>query len=308
MTKLKSTLVAKLLEEYRSNKQTYAAEKIVFSGQGERDVYNISSSFYWKDETYILGRMEPRESELSDVGIFRKVSNLNYELTKYVLPLLQDPFFAYVDKELFIGGTELFINREKQINGWHTSIYNASDFNNIFRLMTAPCQMKDVRIFQDGKFYVFTRPQGKEAKLGRIGMEVFSNADELYRVYLNDAKLFSNQFDDFSWGGVNQILKLKNGWLGILGHIATMSEGDVRHYYAMTFALNPIDRKETCMKIICERSDFPDGEAKRQDLVDVIFPGGIVRNPDGTASIYTGLSDAEAYRINIEDPFVEYEI
>jgi len=39
----------------------------------------------------------------------------------------------------------------------------------------------------------------------------------------------------------------------------------------------------------------------------VIFPGGIERNSDKTATLFVGLSDAEAYSITIEDPFLEYE-
>ena len=305
---LKSVLVKTLLDDYRNKKQAHTSKKIVFTGQGTRDVYNISSPFVWKEKTYILGRMEKRDSELSEVGIYEKVSGLNYKLTQYVLPLLQDPFFTYIDNELLIGGTEIFLNEKKEIRCWHTSFYNASDFNHISRVMTAPRKMKDVRIFQDDKIYVFTRPQGKKAKLGRIGAQVYKNVEELYRVLLQDSRMYLEQFDDYSWGGVNQVIKLKNGMLGILGHIATMSEGDVRHYYAMTFAIDRKNCTKTDMKIICERCDFPEGAAKRQDLVDVIFPGGIVRNSNGTASIYAGVSDAEAYRINIEDPFIEYEL
>ena len=86
-----------------------------------------------------------------------------------------------------------------------------------------------------------------------------------------------------------------------------MSEGDVRHYYGMTFALNPLTGKRTDMKIIAEKKDFGDSEYKRKDLVDVIFVGGIVRHKNKTASLYTGLSDAEGHVAVIEDPFLEYE-
>ena len=88
---------------------------------------------------------------------------------------------------------------------------------------------------------------------------------------------------------------LKNGWIGVLGHIAMMSEGMVRHYYGMTFALNPKTKEKTPIKIICERSDFAPGDAKRSDLGDVVFVGGIIRNEGGFASLYVGLSDAEAH-------------
>ena len=61
------------------------------------------------------------------------------------------------------------------------------------------------------------------------------------------------------------------------------------------------------MQIIATRADFPPGASKRPDLEDVIFSGGLVRLPDGKAWFYAGLSDAEAGRILIDDPFVDYE-
>ena len=57
------------------------------------------------------------------------------------------------------------------------------------------------------------------------------------------------------------------------------------------------------MGIIATRSDFPSGESKRPDLQDVIFSGGLLRLEDGTAWLYAGLSDAEAARVLIADPF-----
>lgn len=304
---LKSLLVAQLHQDYHEHKHAYPSEKIIFKGQGQKDVYNISSPFEWQGKTYILGRIESRDSELSDTGFFEQQPDGTYQLTNVILPMLQDPFFTFIDDELLIGGTQIFLNEKKEIDAWHTTVYLASDFSNIRRFMIAPTKMKDVRLFQQDKIYIFTRPQGKKAKLGRIGMETVSEMEDLYRVFLGDAPIFLDQFDDDSWGGVNQVVALKDGRLGILGHIASMSEGDVRHYYAMTFALDPVTKNHTPMKIIAERSDFPEGESKRPDLVDVIFPGGIERRPDGKAILYTGLSDAEAYQLLIDDPFLEYE-
>jgi len=304
---LKSELVRNLLQEYRSSWKKYESNKIQFNGQGDKDVYNISSPFEWDGNTYILGRIEARDSEISDTGFFVKTGDNEYNLTDIIIPMLQDPFYAFIDEQLFVGGTEIFLDEKKNISCWHTTIFIASDLKNFTRCFLAPSKMKDVRVFQTNKIYIFTRPQGGKAKFGRIGLEVVGNLADMYRVFLGDASIFMDQFDDLSWGGVNQIVGLKDGRLGILGHIACMSEGDVRHYYAMTFAVNPKTRERTPMKIICERSDFPEGEAKRKDLVDVIFPGGIERNSDKTATLFVGLSDAEAYSITIEDPFLEYE-
>jgi hypothetical protein len=75
----------------------------------------------------------------------------------------------------------------------------------------------------------------------------------------------------------------------------------------MTFALNPKTLEHTPIKLICERADFAPGAAKRPDLTDVVFVGGLVRHKNKTATLYTGLSDAEAHYAVIEDPFLEYE-
>jgi hypothetical protein len=46
---------------------------------------------------------------------------------------------------------------------------------------------------------------------------------------------------------------------------------------------------------------------KRPDLEDVIFSGGLIRSDNDRAILSVGVSDAEAYRIEIPDPFKEYE-
>jgi len=75
----------------------------------------------------------------------------------------------------------------------------------------------------------------------------------------------------------------------------------------MVFVFDPRNRAFTDMRIIAERSDFIAGPAKRPDLVDVVFSGGLVRKGDGTADLYAGISDAEAHKITIPDPFLKYE-
>ena len=55
-------------------------------------------------------------------------------------------------------------------------------------------------------------------------------------------------------------------------------------------------------KIIAIRKNFKPGEAKRADLEDVVFSGGLVLNGD-KAVLYAGISDAEAQLIEIDNPF-----
>ena len=51
----------------------------------------------------------------------------------------------------------------------------------------------------------------------------------------------------------------------------------------------------------------PKDPRKRETLNDVLFSGGLCRNEDGTATLYVGVSDAEAHYITIPDPFRKYE-
>jgi hypothetical protein len=95
--------------------------------------------------------------------------------------------------------------------------------------------------------------------------------------------------------------------IGVLGHIAYFDEKEHRHYYAMVFCINPRNGQATSPEIIASRSDFPDGPAKRPDLVDVMFSGGLIRHGNGTATLYAGLSDAEAGRVLLPDPFSKFE-
>ncbi|EHL2570675.1 DUF1861 family protein, partial [Listeria monocytogenes] len=44
-------------------------------------------------------------------------------------------------------------------------------------------------------------------------------------------------------------------------------------------------------------------EPKRPDLADVVFSGGLIRNPDGTATLYAGIGDSDAQKLAIPDPF-----
>ena len=61
------------------------------------------------------------------------------------------------------------------------------------------------------------------------------------------------------------------------------------------------------VKIIAERIVFKDGPCKKPDLEDVVFSGGLIRKANGKAVLYVGTGDTEAQKIEINDPFTEYE-
>jgi hypothetical protein len=168
--------------------------------------------------------------------------------------------------------------------------------------------MKDVRVLVDDGIHLFSRPQGGPCGPGMIGYRYFDSCQDISPQAIQEAEVLDHHFIATQWGGVNQVLLLKNGLLGIVGHIAMMNGDQIRHYYGMVFAFDPNTKRSTQIKIICERSDFPDGPAKRSDLVDVVFLGGMNRLHNGYAEIYTGLSDCEAGYAMIHDPFLEWEL
>lgn len=297
-----------LVAKHRLNNKIISTAKLNFLGVDGYDVYNISGAFVYNNKKYIAGRVEKRDSEISFVAFFERIDENIYQVTPYRIDNFQDPIVNFVDGQLLVGGTKIFPNKQNVIDSWQTVFYQGSSFDELTEIIVAPLKMKDVRIAQDGQtIHMMSRPQGGVARYGKIGYAQAKTLQDITTLFIEQAPLIDDLFGDDTWGGANEIHPLKNGWLAVLGHVAKMSEGLVRHYYGMTFAYHPVLNKCTEMKIICERKDFPPGPSKRDDLVDVVFVGGIVRHGNNLATVYTGLSDAEAYYAIMEDPFTEYE-
>ena len=112
------------------------------------------------------------------------------------------------------------------------------------------------------------------------------------------------------WGGPNQLHLLSNGLIGMIGHISwgEMIDGvHFLHYHSFAQAIDPETRGATPVKLIACRSMFKDAPAKAPRLQDVCFTSGIQRLENGRAFLYSGLSDACIGKVEIEDPFLEYE-
>lgn len=74
----------------------------------------------------------------------------------------------------------------------------------------------------------------------------------------------------------------------------------------MAFSFNTETKEVSPIKLIAIRKNFKCGEYKKKDIMDVIFSGGLTRLQDGMAELYAGVSDTEAHKILIEDPFLQY--
>lgn len=298
-----------LLHEY--NPSPKKGTKLQFAGVGNRDVYNITAPFTDDGETYIAGRVEARDSENSEVMFFTCTDNVwvaNHDFPKHSL---QDPFIVRLRDEWIFGGVQVYFDHQpnKKITGWKTLLYRGKTIRQLRLAASGPWNMKDIRLtgLSDGTIGLFSRPFGIEGRKALIGFTTIPSFEELSETEIIHAPLFSDQFQNDEWGGANEIHLLKNGFLGVLGHIAYGDEAGKLHYHAMSFVVNPKTREKSPIQIIATRNDFPEGSSKRPDLSDVIFSGGIVRIANSKAILYVGASDAEAYYMEITDPFAEFE-
>ncbi|WP_439647961.1 DUF1861 family protein [Cohnella mopanensis] len=300
-----------LLKEFMSVDQAARGRKLIFSGVGSRDVYNISAPFMDNGELVIAGRVEDRDRESSEVMFF--VERKGEWVPRNGAPVfaLQDPFFSFIGGQLVFGGVEVYFDGDDPhyVTSWCTVFYRGNSINELEPFAKGPLTMKDIRLveLENGRIGVFTRPMMVEGARALIGYTEIGSLEELTEANISGARLLRHQFLPEEWGGANEAHLLPNGIIGVLGHIARMEDNNIRHYYPMVFAYHSVENRYSPIKLIATRSMFPDGPAKRPDLVDVIFSGGLVRHKDGTASLYTGVSDAEAHVIEIPDPFLEYE-
>lgn len=300
-----------LLKEFMVHPPGTTGRRLSFSGVGKRDVYNICAPFPDEGEPVIAGRVEDRDKESSEVVFFVERGGEWVPRDGAPVFALQDPFVTFVGGELVFGGVEVYFDGDDPhyVTSWRTAFYRGRSVSQLRPFAKGPLTMKDIRLVElaNGRIGVFTRPMMVEGARALIGYTEIGRLSELTEEVISSASLCKHQFLPDEWGGANEAHLLKNGKIGVLGHIACMEEDNIRHYYPMAYAYDPERHRTTPIKLIATRAMFPDGAAKRPDLVDVLFSGGLIRHPNGTASLYTGVSDAEAHVIDIPDPFLEYE-
>lgn len=298
--------IKEILKNYKSGVRD--VKQIRFSGVEELDVYNITKPYRLKRSNYILGRVEPRDlEENAKVMFFKRKKNSSYWEPDCELPVLdlQDPFLTKINDLFVLGGVEVRWRKNKQGLNYRMVFFKGKDIHNLQEFAVGPWGMKGVRLVDlNGSIGVFTRPQGKKGGRGKIGFCVIDSLQDLNVQVLVNAELIDNQFAKGEWGGVNDVVILKNGSLGVLGHIARYSKDKkMRFYYPIAFRFDYQKRQSSDIKILARRGELPEGEAKKPGLYNVVYPGGIVRK-NGKAEIYVGVGDAEAYKIIIDDPFV----
>ena len=305
---------AELLRRFEEKETLRSGKKLQFSGVDEHDVYNISAPFRIGNATVIAGRVEAREARSdSHIVFFEEKKGVWVPVKDAPTLRLEDGFATHIGDETIFGGVEMYPNpteADSRNVDYRTVFYRGRNLSSLQKFAVGPDKMKDVRLtpLANGRIGVCTRPQSGRSGRGKIGYVELPRLEDVNAQNILSARIIENQFaTEEEWGGVNELHPLPDGRIGIIGHIAYQDAQGGKHYYAMSFVYDPKTHHASPIEIIATRKNFPAGDAKAPELADVVFPGGLVRYGDGTATLYAGLSDAEAGSITLPDPFAEKE-
>lgn len=305
-------------QEFEDTKQIYESRKLKFIGVEGFDVYNTSIPFYCKGERYIYGRVEKREEWARSWVCLFKETDVD-EWTKVedtMIYQLEDPYIAFIDDELVLGGTHVR-KKQNKVDTYYGYFYRGTDLHDLKYFTTGPDYMKDIRLVQlpGNQIGVFSRPRSEEVreKYGSesiIGFTIIDSLSNLNAEVIEGAKVIPDIFDKDEWGGCNQCYYLDSGLIGVVGHkcykeINDMGE-EVLVYMNMSFIFDIAHHVVKDMKIIGTRTCYPEGPAKLPGLVDCAFTAGISLRADGKVDLYSGIGDVEAGRIVIDNPFEGY--
>lgn len=301
-------------EQFERNKVIYDSAKLTFLGVDGYDVYNCSTVIHQDGKNYIFGRVEKRDCWADSTAmLFEEVGRDSYRLVEgsKTYPL-EDPFISQIHGEYILGGTHVRKSRGK-VDMYYAYFYRGNDLKNLTYFTTGPRRMKDIRLVElaNGKIGVFSRPRSKEIleKFGSesmIGYEEIASIDELDAEVIERAEYLPDIFREKEWGGCNQVLRLADGSLGIIGHLSERIPADgitYSVYMNVAFCFNPETNKCGDVKIIGTRSSYPKGPCKKDFLKDCAFTSGITMREDGRVDLYSGIGDCEEGRITIDDPF-----
>jgi len=194
--------------------------------------------------------------------------------------------------------------------------YKGEDLEDLHYFTTGPDQMKDIRLVQlnDG-IGVFSRPRNahiekEHGSASIVGFTVIPEIMQLSANVIGDAKKIEGMFAGGEWGGCNQCYGLDSGFIGIIGHKSYEEAGqngvNLAVYVNVSFVFDPKAHKIIDERIIATRKSYPDGPAKKPNLVDCVFPAGITMRKDGKADLYSGLGDTLLGRAVIDNPFKGY--
>ncbi|MEH7380529.1 DUF1861 family protein [Bacillus sp. JJ1533] len=305
-------------EQFEKTKNIYESAKLTFIGVDGFDVYNTSIPFSYKNKTFLFGRVEKRaEWARSWVRLFENTGQDEWTLVPdSMIYQLEDPYIAFIHQELVMGGTHVRY-KQSEVDTFFAYFYKGTELENLYYFTTGPEYMKDIRLVQleDNQIGVFSRPRSEEIrkKYGSesiVGYTTINDLSELTAEVIENAPIIEGLFDKDEWGGCNQCYLLSSGHIGVIGHkcynqLADNGE-ELKVYMNVSFVFDPKTHQLLDEKIIGTRSCYPEGPAKRPNLVDCAFTSGIVVRPDGKVDLYSGIGDTEEGRITIDNPFEGY--
>jgi len=279
--------------------------------EGSRiDVYNPSIVFVHANCVYIAGRVElsGKLSEHESLVVFFKYENNHWIPQDLPVLKLQDPNITWVNNEMIVSGVSLARDEENESVVYRMAFYSGPNFEHLEPLAEGPWGMKGVRIGQlpNGKVCIYTRPQGDKGGLGNIGFTIVDSLADFKanaETIIAEAPLLHTSFMEGEWGGANQIIPVSTSENVIIGHVAYRDFEGIRHYYSCSFKHNYETGEVSKMKILATRANFPEGPAKADDLVDIVYSAGVVEI-NGEWFLLAGLSDTQAGAIKIEDPML----
>ncbi len=325
---LKPKSCSELLKEFKQREEREKmplGEKLEFRGVGDKDVYNPTAPFEVDGVDYIIARVESRDSQIDTKSMFFTEKNgaWNPDKSKPIFKM-QDPFFTKIDDEIIIGGIETSPDTSSENSNkltWKTVFYKGKNLNDLEKFAKGPEWMKDVRIIKlpNGKIAVFTRPgyiysREEDGIGGKIGYIEIDSLDELNEENINKAKIIEGLFTEKEWGGANELHLLDDNKIGVLGHIACFEDEKQKEkkdekeknkcYYGMTFVFDIESKQVSKVKIISTAECFGKGEAKREGLKNVFYPGGL-KIENNEVILYGGTRDAEAGRKKVGNSLEE---
>jgi len=287
------------------------SEILSFKNIENKIVYNPTIPFKHSGKKYIGVRTESVDSEFdSEIRFAYKDSDHWVIDTSLPSFQLQDPAITTIKNNMLLSG--VYVERKNEGCDWRTEFYLGSDISRLNKIASSPWGMKDIRLVElDKEIGVFTRPLGGVYGRGKIGFLKIKDINDLKYISEKEwynATILNDIFDQEHWGGVNQAIKLKNNYIGVIGHDAYLTYDEngkpQKNYYAISFILNPDTLKHSKMTIIATRDDFPESQAKRSpELRNILIPAGIDGLEKLYCDFYGGLSDYCTGQKEIKNPF-----
>lgn len=294
-----------LLKEYRGNSPNHGKSEIIsFVGASGYDVYNATVPFQDEEQWVVAGRVERRDSNIAQVRFFTKNSQGHWQWdTRRPVFVLQDPFITHINEQLLFGGLEVLSNMPQQ-SYKRTRLFLGNQVKNLRPFFTGPKDMENMRLIQLTNHEIFLLNYTKDAVGNhKLTYGIFHELEDIKKADLQELETLCI-FSPKEWGGTNSMHIIDKNRVGVLGHVARLTQDGKPHYYALSFTISLDTMTCTTPKIIAERKDFARGPSKRMELYDYVYPSGLERLDDGSALLYAGISSAFSGTLQINDPFI----